>query len=227
MLPLNLLDGGNTDNTGVCRAVMEGATHLSVLAFGILDFKGLFDNNSIEIKSANMCIYSEIFKCSKKEHGYLKKIVYDDESTNHMSDSEIKDVIEKDILANPGIEPNFTFVGRKTYYQSNDQQKYLKKMFLCKFRDLKVNLHPHYFDQRTIKRQEKKVVKELSIAFGIPGQYGLQRGALENDFSNYGPFCDEIFAAIHNGFVQNRDSKQGSGKNSSIAEANVFREFMF
>ena len=227
MLPLNLLDGGNTDNTGVCRAVMQGATHLSVLAFGILDFRGLFQNNGIEIKSANMCVYSDIFKCSEREQGYLKKIIYDDESTNHMSDSEIKREIENDILANPEAKPNFTFVERKTYYQSNEQQKFLKKMFLCKFRDLQVNLHPHYFDLKTIERQDKRMVKEFSIAFGLPTDYGLQRGALENDFSNYGPFCDEIFASIQNGFVENFESGQVSGGGSNIAEAKTFQKFIF
>ena len=227
LVPLNILDGGNTDNTGVSRAVMEGATHLSILAFGLLDFAGLFENNGIEVKSANMCVYSEIFKCSKREQEYLKMITYQNELTNSMSDAEIKQFIENDVSMSPGIEPNFVFVCRKTYHQSLEQQKYLNKMFVCKFQDLKVNPHPHYFN---CTENQNRVVKDLSIAFGIPQDYGLQRGALENDFSNYGPFCDEIFAAIQNGFEDEFTSKQSINRSrvqNNENRATAFRQFIF
>ena len=101
-------------------------------------------------------------------------------------------------------------------------------MFVCKFQDLKVNPHPHYFNCSS--ENQNRVVKELSIAFGLPQDYGLQRGALENDFSNYGPFCDEIFAAIQNGLEDEFKSKQSINRSrvqNNENQASAFRQLIF
>ena len=88
MFPLNVSDGGYTDNTGIGRAVMEGATHITCFAFNTEDFIGLFQNN--EIEGFPYYLHFEIFECSKDEMENLKKIL----STEQLEDFEDGNFLE-------------------------------------------------------------------------------------------------------------------------------------
>ena len=61
------------------------------------------------------------------------------------------------------------FLGHKTYHRESNQQKFLQKMFVCKFRDV----NPHYFKLSAVDAQEEL----KGIVFCIPQVFRLQRGA--------------------------------------------------
>ena len=213
IFPLNVADGGCTDNSGIGRAVMEGATQISSLAFNTDDFLGLFENN--EGHGFPFTMYFEIFKCSKNEMGYLKKILNGEDLSG---------------LETEETNRNFTFVCRKTFHQSRGKNRFLKKLFMCKFRDVCVRHNPYYFDLNSTENLTNNVVKEMSVIFALNQEpFGMMGGCLDADFTHYGTWIDEIHSALQNGFIEDGKGEDDDVANmdSKIASAIAFREFIF
>ena len=117
-----------------------------------------------------------------------------------------------------GLDPsknnkNFTFVSRKTFHQTKGKNRFLKKLFMCKFRDIAMKPNPYYFDLETSKNSGNKVVKEISIVFA-PEQplFGLMGGCLDADFTHYGTWIDEIHSALQMGFKKKMHKRLTSSK---------------
>ena len=101
---------------------------------------------------------------------------------------------------------------------------------MCKFYDLKVSPNPYYFDPKSMLDQNERIVKELSIVFAL-GQdnFGFGTGCLDEDFSNYGEWADEIHSAIQNGFTKKYESEGDSNGLDlrGFGKSCPFRNFMF
>ena len=214
LFPLNVSDGGYTDNTGIGRAVMEGATHISCLAFNTDDFLGLFENNNLQ--TYPLFMHFDVFKCTKDEMILLKKILA----------GETLPDLKKEQSKNQ----NFTFVSRETFRQSKGQTRFLKRLFMCKFRDVSVRHNPYYFDLKTTTANTtNKVVKEIAIIFALEQPlFGLMGGCLDANFTHYGIWVEEIQSALQNGFVQEgKVEHKALNLDEKIASALAFRDFMF
>jgi hypothetical protein len=212
LFPINVSDGGCTDNTGIGRAVMERVSHISCLAFNTDDFLGLFENNDLSIYPL---MYFDIFKCTKEEMAFLKKII----SGEDLSDLDTKSFCK-----------NFTFVSRKTFHQTKGQNRFLKNLFMCKFRNLFIKQNPYYLDLEAEKDSNYNVVKEISIIFALEQfPFGLMGGCLDENFTHYGTWIEEIHSALQNGFEEDgKNWKHYSPTlDDKISSANAFREFMF
>jgi hypothetical protein len=214
LMPLNISDGGTTDNTGIGRAVMERATHISCFAFDTESFIGLFENNGLG-SSFPLNIYFDIFKCNKEEMEFLNKVLNGEDLSDMDPES---------------INQNFKFVCRKTFRQSEGKSSLLKKLFICKFRDLSVKPNPYYFDPEATENSTISIVKEMSVVFAVPQTgFGISNGSLDADFTNYGTWVEEIHCALENGFDE--DGELGEDFSASlkdkISSATILREFLF
>ena len=198
---------------------MEGATHISCFAFNTDDFLGLFDNNDFLTHPLSM--YFEIFNCTKDEMAYLRRILAED----NLND-----------IKKPEKNENFSFVSRQTFRQSKGKNRFLKQLFMCKFRDVSVKPNPYYFDLETSKNCNK-VIQEINIIFALEqSPFGMMGGCLDADFTHYGTWIDEIHSAIQNGFQQEEAVAQNENSRSlvrsismdkKISSAIAFRDFMF
>ena len=215
LFPLNIADGGYVDNTGIARAVMDSASHISGFAFNTSDFLSLFDNNEFQNGHPFTCSFA-IFDCTEEEGNYLKNIVDDD---------------DKSYLNDQFISQNFKFVSRKTFRQSKGQDRFLKKLYMCKFRDLRIKYNPYYFDVDDTKKLENDVVQELSVIFAIETLEwkGMGRSNPDTDLKGYGVWVDEIHSALQNGFVEDEEKGENyiASKDDKISSARSFRDFLF
>ena len=193
---------------------MEGASHISCFAFSINSFIGLFENNGLG-SSFPMFTYFDIFKCYKEEMVFLKKVLQGE----NLSDTDPE-----------SINQNFTFVYRKTFRLSEGKNLFLKKLFVCKFRDLSVKPNPYYFDLEATKNSTKSFVKEMSVIFAESQRgFGIMNGSLDADFTHYGTWVEEIHCALENGFDD--DGEVGADistrRKDKILSATALRDFLF
>jgi hypothetical protein len=216
LFPLNIADGGFTDNTGISRAVMEGASHISCFAFNTGDFLGLFDSNEFQANHP-MTYYFGIFNCIQEELDDLKKILDNTDDLAHLNAKS--------------VHQNFKFVCRKTFRQFEGKDQLLKKLFMCKFQDVSIKHNPYYFDLDAKRNSGNEVVQELSIIFAIPQEEWKARGKsnLDTDLTNYGIWVEEIHSALQNGFAE--DGEMGDNYvptlDDKISSAIALRDFIF
>ena len=192
--PLNMIDGGYTDNTGITRAVVEGASHLTVVGFYGTDLMHRFYYPGLEDEGRSWYKPEQCraFKADKKGIDFLEKFLKSLEDQNYSAE-----------VPEGGLKfEHFTVDWRKEFKFDNDNNKFLARLHMLKFSDLSV-LCKEGEGQAcgnrgySMKDTNVDVVDSMTVVFipQLPG-WGIQNGCLAQDMETYAVYVNEIYSAL-------------------------------